>query len=302
MDTEHLELLCTIAHTRSLSEAAKVHAVTQSAASQMLLQIERRLGTALFDRRKRPLELTDAGRMFIGGLQPLLRRFKALEEELGAARSEVQGTVRIAAIYSVGHLRLGRVLQEFGRRYPKAKVELSYLHPAEIYRQTLLDEIDVGIVSCPERRKGLTVTPWIEQEMALVCPCKGPLGEIERFSRRALLNHPFVAFSKGLAIRRMIDLFLRQHEIKVKVVCEFDNIDTMKCAVEEQLGVSILPLDCVTRETTLGTLRTVELSRTPLRRQVALIQREDAPSLRARGAMIELLRENSAQFSAAERR
>ncbi len=292
MEIEHLELLCTIAQTKSLSEAGKAHSVSQSAVSQVLSQLEKRVGVTLFDRKKRPLALTEEGRMFIGGLQPILQRFRALEEELIAKQREVKGAVRMAAIYSAGHLRLGRVLQEFGKRYPKAKVHLSYLHPAEIYNHVLFDEVDLGIVSCPERKKGLSVSPWIEQEMALILPAKGPLSEIERCSRRELLNIPFVAFARGLAIRRMIDLYLRHQEIKVKVTAEFDNIDTMKAAVEEGLGVSILPVDCLTRESSLGILKVIPFSK-PLSRPLGIIQREGSPILRVRSAMLSLLQEGT---------
>src|SRR5262249_14938504 len=103
-----------------MSKGAAQCQVSQSAASQHVQEVERRLGLPLFDRSKRPLELTEAGKLYAEYCRDVLRR----EEELGLAleglRGDVTGTLRVASIYSVGLSEMGRLREEFCGRHPDA--------------------------------------------------------------------------------------------------------------------------------------------------------------------------------------
>src|SRR5271169_4427008 len=97
-----LKLFKEIAAARSMSKGALHCGVSQSAASQHVQEVERRLGLPLFDRSKRPLELTQAGRLYTEFCREVLNREEAFDLALESLKGDIAGTVRVASIYSIG--------------------------------------------------------------------------------------------------------------------------------------------------------------------------------------------------------
>src|ERR1017187_2801196 len=170
-----LRLFREIAATRSMSKGAAHCSVSQSAASQHVQVVERRLGVTLFDRGKRPLELTPAGHRYYEFCRDVLRR----EEELGLAleslKGAAEGAVRVASIYSIGLSELSRLQEEFAVRYPAAQLHVEYMRPDKIYEAVLEGAADVGLVSYPEAGREIAVIPWREEEMQVAAPPSHPL-------------------------------------------------------------------------------------------------------------------------------
>src|SRR5690606_2035151 len=97
-----LRLFCDVARLRSFSDAAALHGITQSAASQRVGHLERRLNVTFFDRSVRPLTLTDAGELFWREVQELVGRYNRLEQRVQQLHAGPEGQVTVAAIYSAG--------------------------------------------------------------------------------------------------------------------------------------------------------------------------------------------------------
>src|SRR5919204_5670215 len=102
MHLETLRLYCDVVRLRSFSRGAEQNFVSQSAASQALQQLEEHLGVALIDRTKRPFVVTPEGAAFYDACQDVLGSWEKAKAQAGAAKTRVDGTVRVAAIYSVG--------------------------------------------------------------------------------------------------------------------------------------------------------------------------------------------------------
>src|SRR5215467_3270162 len=102
MQLESLKVFCDIARCRSFSQAAVENGLSQSAASQIVLQLEKRLGAQLISRSPRPLQLTPLGRTYYDGCKQIVEQYLELEASIRSAQAEVETTVRVAAIYSVG--------------------------------------------------------------------------------------------------------------------------------------------------------------------------------------------------------
>ena len=147
MHLRNVEIFCDVVSLRSFSRAAKAHDVSQSSASQAVLQLDRRLGTELIDRSKRPFELTEAGELYFDGCRKLLDSYRKIEDRVRQLRNRVVGEVRVAAIYSVGLLQMDGCARRFSQLYPDADVQLEYLHPDDVYARVLADEADLGLVS-----------------------------------------------------------------------------------------------------------------------------------------------------------
>src|SRR5215471_5738593 len=118
MASLEIRLFKEIATTGSMSKGAAHCGVSQSAATQHVQEVERRLGVPMFDRSKRPLELTDAGKLYAEYCRDVLRRETELNVSLDRLKGDVQGTVRVASIYSVGLSEMSRLQEEFAARHP----------------------------------------------------------------------------------------------------------------------------------------------------------------------------------------
>ncbi len=127
MNYENLKLFRDIAQTHSFSRGAAMNGISQSAASQHVQELERGLGVELLDRSTRPLVVTPPGRLYAEFCRDVLRRKEEFEVALQRLKQEVEGTVRVASIYSVGLSEMVQLEQEFARRQPEAKLEVEYL-------------------------------------------------------------------------------------------------------------------------------------------------------------------------------
>jgi DNA-binding transcriptional LysR family regulator len=169
VNLKSLKIFCDIVSRRSFSRAAEENGVSQSNASQVVGQLEARLGVQLIERSKRPLVPTREGQVFYEGCRKLVARYEALEDEVRSLHDQVAGRVRVAAIYSVGLHHMSRYLQEFMSQHPKANVRLEYLHPDRVHEAVESGEADVGVVSYPRSTRSIDAEPWREEPMVLVC-------------------------------------------------------------------------------------------------------------------------------------
>ena len=274
MNLDTLQLYCDVVRLRSFSRGASANEVSQSAASQAVQQLEADLDVNLLDRTKRPFTITPEGRIFYEACRDLLDRYEQARARISSARTRLDGTVRVAAIYSVGLHDVSRHLQTFMSDHPRAKVLLECLHPQKVVEAVINDEADIGIMSYPPPIRSLTVIQWRSEKMVIVCHPS------HRFARRRLVKaadlngEKFVAFDPDLGIRKAIDRSLKQRNVKVSVVMEFDNIETIKQAIAIDAGVSILPRPTVLKEVGIGSLAAVPLDIPDLLRPVGIIHRK----------------------------
>jgi DNA-binding transcriptional LysR family regulator len=274
VNLETLQLYCDVVRLRSFSRGAAAAEVSQSAASQAVQQLEADLGVRLLDRTKRPFTVTAEGRVFYDAGRELLHRYEEARARIGSSRNRLDGTVRVAAIYSVGLHDVSRHMQPFMSAHPLARVQLECLHPHKVVEAVINDEADIGIMSYPPAMRSLAVIAWRSEKMVLVCHPG------HRFARRRVVQpqelngEKFVAFDADLGIRKAIDRALKQRNVRVNVVMEFDNIETIKQAIAIEAGVSILPRPTVQNEIEIGSLAAVLLAIPDLVRPVGIIYRK----------------------------
>jgi len=273
MQIEALKIYADVVRLRSFSRGAEANGVLQSAASQAVNSLERQLGVPLIDRSHRPFEVTPEGKLFYDGCRQIVDLYTELEATVRGVHKDVDAVVRVAAIFSVGLGDMSRYVQRFSESHPQARVQLEYLHPDRVYERVLEEAVDFGIVSFPQRRKELTVVPWRAEPMVLACLPGHRLAKRRAVAVRELDGEKFVAFDKGLAIRRQIDRLLRKHGAHVEVTMEFDNIEAIKRAVEVGAGVALLPEPTLARETALGTLAAARLEDSEFSRTLGIIHR-----------------------------
>lgn len=269
--------------------------VSQSAATQHVKEVERRLHTVLFDRTKRPLQLTEAGKVYAEFAREVLR----LEEHMERAIESLEGggTVRVASIYSIGLTEMTQLQERFTASHPGAHLHVEYMRPDRIYESVREDACDLGLVSYPQASRELTALPWREEEMQLAVPPDHVFAQRTEVQPAELAGHEFIAFDEDLTIRRELDRFLRAQSVEVHVTMHFDNIQTIKEAVALGNGISILPARTMQQEIAQGRLVAVRLAAPGLVRPVGVVHRKRKTLSRAARAFLELLTDGSTNGS-----
>ncbi|HYO25268.1 MAG TPA: LysR family transcriptional regulator [Lacipirellulaceae bacterium] len=275
MHTKSLKIFCDVVERRSFSRAADENGISQSSASQVVQAIEQRLGLQLLDRSTRPFGLTPEGERFYDGCRDLVRRFEQLEEEVRTLHDAEARSLVVASIYSVGLHHMSAFMQRFSAEHPRARVRLEYLHPQRVCEVVENGDADLGIVSYAKDTDTLVAIPWRSEPMVIVCHPQHRLAAESSVGLKSIAGEPFVAFESGLPIREAIDRALVRSHAEVNVALEFDNIETMKRAIEIDAGVSVLPEPSVRREITLGSLAKVAIAGDAVVRPLGIVHRRD---------------------------
>jgi DNA-binding transcriptional LysR family regulator len=291
MQLEWLEVFCDVARHRSFSQAALEKGLTQSAVSQIVLQLEKRLGAQLINRSTRPLQLTPLGKTYYDGCKGLVDQYLELEAGVRHAQAQRAATVRVAAIYSVGLRDMNQYVERFEAQQPNARVQIEYLHPDRVYAEVLEGSADFGLVSFPRKSRELTTLPWREEEMVLTCSPSHPLAQNLAVEPGHLAGEKYIGFDKDLVIRRKVDQFLRSRNVAVEVVLEFDNIENIKRAIDAGAGVALLPEPTVRREVQADTLVALPLAGDRLVRPLGIIRRRHHKPTATTQRFIDLLRQ-----------
>lgn len=252
-----------------------MNGVSQSAASQHVQDLERTFGTILLDRSTRPLNVTHAGKLYAEYCRDVLRRREDFDAALDRLKQDVEGTVRVASIYSVGLSEMVELEAEFARRQPDAQLEVEYLRPEKIYEAVLSDEADLGLISYPVPGREITVLPWRQEEMVVAASPSHPLAHKGGSIPPSDLNGvDFIGFDEDLPIRRVVDDFLRANGAEVNITLHFDNIQMIKEAVAHKVGVSIMPARIMRDEIAAGRLAAIHLEGGGLSRPLGIIHRK----------------------------
>jgi len=297
MNIETFRIFCDLAELKNLSRTAEKHGISQSAVSQQLAQLELAHKCQLVYRKKRPLELTAAGQLFYLAAKDILERYNRLKSEL-ATLGETTARINIAAIFSIGMHTLQPHVKTFMAEYPKVNLKIEYARAEQIYERVLRGEVDIGVVAVPRKDRNIDVHPIEDEHLVLVCSPDNPLTDKPLADKLGIDIHelngvPFIAFEKGVPSRTLIDDILKQYNVTVRTVMEFDNVETIKRAVEIDAGVSILPETTIHAELANRTLKATPFSNEKFPRPAALIVRKNKTLTQAAKFLIELLRKKA---------
>jgi DNA-binding transcriptional LysR family regulator len=288
-----LKIFCDLIELRSFSKAAEKHLLSQSAISQQLAQLELTYKCQLVDRKKRPIELTKEGELLYNAAEDMLDRYEQLKSELNALKSSSRSRINVGAIYSIGMHTLPNYIKKFMVSYPKVNVHIEYFSADRIYDLVLASDIDIGLVAVPKRDKRLDVYDFQDEPLVLVCSPKHPLASESQVDIHKLQFERFIGFGENVPTRIWIDNILQRYNIIIRPVMEFDNIETVKRAVEINSGVSILPQTAILQELGSRTLKAIPFSNEKFVRPTGIVVRKDKLLSQASRYFIELLRKKT---------
>jgi DNA-binding transcriptional LysR family regulator len=274
MQIESLKVFCDLAETESFTKAAHINQVTQSAVSQQISSLERQFKATLIERSKKRFRLTREGQVLYDYSKQIVQMYDSLHSKLQELRDVVSGTIRVATIYSIGLHDLPPYLKRFLKNFPTVKVHVEYRRSNQVYEDVLSNVVDLGLVAYPTRDSKLDIVQLRKDKLVLICHPQHPLAKGRFVQLRAIAGQKFIAFEPDIPTRKAIDKILKDHSVAVQTVMEFDNIETVKRAVEIEAGISIVPQGTVVQEVAKQTLAQIEIQDAEFFRPLAVIYKK----------------------------
>ncbi|HEX8698038.1 MAG TPA: LysR family transcriptional regulator [Myxococcaceae bacterium] len=287
MQLESLKMFCDVVETGSFSRAAQLNHVTQSAVSQQIRALETRYEQKLLSRSARQVTPTPAGERLFRGCKEILARFAEVETEIREQSTAVQGTTTVSTIYSVGLHELASVQKQLLKTHPKVNMRLNYRRNDQVYDDVILGAAEIGIVAYPQPRAGVDILPFRDDKLGVVCAPNHSFATKAKVSLTALSGVPFIAFDREAPTRKALDRLFREKNLDLNPIMEMDNVETIKRAVEMELGVAIMPLATCQAEVTAGTLVVKPFAEGPVSRPIGLLIRKGKYLDRASSAVLD---------------
>lgn len=283
MQIESLKVFCDLAETESFTKAAQINSVTQSAVSQQISALERSFKALLIERSKKNFRLTREGELLYEYSKQIIGTYDALHSRIQELRDIISGTIRIATIYSIGLHDLPPFIKKFMKAHPTVKVHVEYRRSNQVLDDVLSNVVDVGLVAYPGKDPRLEVVPLRRDRLVLICNPLHPFAKSKGVKLEAIAGQKFISFEPDIPTRKAIDKILRDRGVSIQTVMEFDNIETVKRAVEIDAGISIVPLGTVGQEVSKQTLAQVMIEDGELYRPLGAIFKKNkilSPALR----------------------
>ena len=241
MQIESFKVFCDLAETESFTKAAQINKVTQSAVSQQISSLERQFKSLLIERSKKKFRLTREGQVLYDFSKQMIQTYDSLQSQLQEIKDIISGTIRVATIYSIGLHDLPPYMKQFIKGYPTVNVHVEYRRANQVYEDVSSNMVDIGLVAYPTRDSKLETVPLRKDPLVLICHPQHPFARAKTVKLKALTGQKFISFEPDIPTRKALDSILKDNGVEVQNVMEFDNIETVKRAVEIDAGISIVP-------------------------------------------------------------
>jgi DNA-binding transcriptional LysR family regulator len=289
MQIENFKIFADLVETKSFSKAAKLNGITQSAVSQQARSMERTFKTLMVDRSQKQFNLTREGLRIYEAAKEILHTYEKLESELQEMKKVISGTIRISTIYSIGLHELPPYIKKFLHDYPSVNVRVEYRRSNLVYEDILHNSVDFGLVAFPQKVRQIDMIPFRNDRLILITHPNHPLAKAGEVDMKSLAAHKFIGFDPDIPTRKAVDQIFRDFKLEITPVMEFDNIETVKRAVEIDHGIAIVPQATVTQEVRQGTLVTVAFKGKEFTRPLAILHRKGRVLTPAMKKFIEIL-------------
>ena len=275
MQIESLKVFCDLAETESFTKAAQINSVTQSAVSQQISSLERIFKSLLIERSKKRFRLTREGQVLYDYSKQIIQTYESLHSKLQELKDIISGTIRVATIYSIGLHDLPPYIKKFMKNYPTVNIHVEYRRANQVYEDVFSNVVDLGLVAYPIKDSKLEIVALRKEPLVLICHPQHPFARQKAIKLKQLVDQKVIGFEPDIPTRKALEKILREYGVDVKHVMEFDNVETVKRAVEIDAGVSIVPLGTVTQEVNKLTLAAVEIEDGEFFRPLAAIYKKN---------------------------
>ena len=275
MQIDSLKIFCDVAEAGSFTKAANINNITQSAVSQQISALERVFKSLLIERSKKKIRLTREGQVLYDYSKQIMLTFDSLHSKLQDLKDIISGNIRIATIYSIGLHDLPPYVKKFMANYPTVSIHVEYRRANQVYDDVLGNVVDLGLIAYPMKDTRLEIVPLRKEPLVVICHPQHPFARQNKIKLKLLAGQKIIGFEPDIPTRKALDRILKQHGVEVKHAMEFDNVETVKRAVEIDAGISMVPLGTVRQEIAKQTLAAVPIEDGDFFRPIAAIYKKN---------------------------
>lgn len=269
MTLRHLEIFVEVANCGKMSEAARRLYIAQSSVSQAIAEIERQYNVKLFERLSKRLYLTVPGEEMLGYARHIISIYKEMEEHMKFKANSV--CLRIGATPTIGICMMSDLIRQFNSLMPQANVEVMIRNTVNLEMRVLRSELDLCLLEGQIKNQDLIARPIMEDRLILVCSQSHPFCQRAVIDPEELYGQQFILNEKGNGTRELIERYLNRHEIKIREKWMCNNSETVKQAVIDNYGITIISEMLVCKELESGELHKVEISGDPISYKLYLV-------------------------------
>ena len=269
------KVFCDLAETKNFSRTAEKNHITQSAVSQQIAYLERYFGKKMIIRSKGKFALTPEGKIFLGGCKQIIKTYQHTMHQMQTENGEISQSVNIQSIYSIGFYHLPPLIKSFMKKYKKINLHIEYNRSDRIYSDVINGLCDIGIVAYPWQHPLVDIKQGEKEKLTCVCALEYELSKRKKISLKDLNHRDFISFVREIPTRNAIDEILKDHNVKVNIVHEYDNVETLKSSLELGECISILPENTIQQELKNMELVSIPIKEGPFFRNTGIITRKD---------------------------
>lgn len=232
-----IEIFSAIAHSENVTRAAQQLSISQSAASNALVELERQFDCPLFDRIGKSLRLNSTGRGLLPQAEELLARAAAIE---GVLAGGTLGPLAVGATLTIGNYLATLIVAQYLQRHPASKIQLHVANTHSIVEQLLRFELDIGLIEGEASDADLLLEPWLDDEMAVICSPHHPLATAGEADSQTLEMQNWIVRESGSGTRALFDRVIARQLGRLNIRLELEHTEAIKRTVESGLGIACL--------------------------------------------------------------
>lgn len=288
LTVHELEAFLLVAETANFRQAAERFHVSQPSLSRTIQSAESKLGTRLFDRNTRRVELTQSGKELRPIAQRIVAEFHDSLSDLSEFVAGRKGRITIACLPSAAAL-LPATMFEFQKNYPKVSISLAPVSNEFVRNMVAEGHADFGISVAPVKQDQVSFEPFTRDDFVLICNRNDPLSKQRQVDWKILADHPMVASGPASSIRPIVDGVLKGAGLASDPKYEATNVSVVGAMVAAGLGVAAIPRFAL-RLIDASNLAVIKLTRPVIYREIGILTRSERSLSAAAASFLEALR------------
>ena len=276
-----IEVFAAIARTENVSRAAEGLAMSQSAASSALVELERQFDCPLFDRIGKSLRLNTTGRGLLPQAEDVLARAAEIEGFLAGGQL---GPLAVGATMTIGNYLATLIVADYLQRHPESRIDLKVANTRHILDGVLRCELDIGLIEGEANDPDLVLDPWLADELVVFCAPQHPLAAAGAARTEELASQPWILRETGSGTRALFDRAIAPRLASLHVRLQLEHTEAIKRAVEAGLGLACLSRMALREAFRRGSLVELRTPQFDLQRNFYFVrhrQRHVSPASRA---------------------
>ncbi|MDF2513379.1 MAG: hypothetical protein K0S04_3245 [Herbinix sp.] len=245
MTIRHLKIFVAIYETGSTTEASKKLRIAQPSISFALSELEKHYGVQLFERLAKRLRITDEGEYLYQYARHVIDLFDDMEEN--ACKLSKESSIRIGSSITIGNHLLTQYVKQFRTKYPEVKTTVYIDNTSMIEKMILASRIDIGLIEGKANSQYIISQPFMGNELVMICSPQHAYARYQSILPEVLSAEEFILREEGSAVRDIFEGLMRAKKIPIQIIWESVSTQAIINAVNENLGVSVLPYGIVKR-------------------------------------------------------